>query len=52
MREKFVEVVRANFAAGRITSAIVKTRAHAALDRFEYFFIFHLYAVQIGAYTA
>ena len=52
MCEKFVEVVRANFAAGRITSAIVKTRRHPALDRFDYFFIFHLHAVQIGAYTA
>src|SRR5215208_6337658 len=40
LREKTVKVMRADFSSGRKSSAIVKSRAHAALDGFDDFLVF------------
>ena len=47
-----MEVMRAGFAAGRITSAVVETRADTALDGFDNFFVLHFHAMKIGADAA
>ena len=41
--------MRAGFAAGRITPAIIETRPQTALNGFDNFFVLHLNTTQIGA---